>query len=80
MGDSGLLLGLADSAGYFVVDGLVVGGFAAEEAAEGDDGVELLRFGEGAGGGGNLPGSGDADDLYVGLGGAAAVEGIECAL
>ena len=33
MGDSGLLLGLADSSGYFVVDGFVVGGFAAEEAA-----------------------------------------------
>jgi hypothetical protein len=42
VGDAGLLLGLADAASDFGVDGLVVGGFAAEEAAEGDDGVELL--------------------------------------
>ena len=65
VGDAGLLLGLADAAGDFVVDGLVVGGFAAEEAAEGDDGVEFFGFGEGAGGGGNLPGAGDADDFDV---------------
>ncbi len=80
VGDAGLLLGLADSAGDFVVDGLVVGGFAAEEAAEGDDGVEFFRFGQGAGGGGYLPCSGDADDFYVGFGGSAAVEGVEGAL
>ena len=65
MGDAGLLLGLADAAGDLVVDGLVVGGLAAEEAAEGDDGVEFFGFGEGAGGGGNLPGAGNADDLDV---------------
>ena len=29
VGDAGLLLGLADAAGYFGVDGFVVGGFAA---------------------------------------------------
>ena len=40
----------------------------------------LLRLGEGAGGGGNLPGSGDADDLDVGLGGAAAEQAVEGAL
>src|SRR6266702_4231664 len=85
VGGAGLLLGLADAAGDLVVDGLVVGGLAAEEAAEGDDGVELLCFGffhlcEGAGGGGDLPGSGDADDLDVGFGCAAAVEGVEGAL
>ena len=68
VGDAGLLLGLADAAGDFVVDGFVVGGFAAQEAAEGDDGVEVFGFGEGAGGGGDLPGAGDADDLDVGLG------------
>ena len=63
--DAGLLLGLADAAGDFVVDGLVVGGFAAEEAAEGDDGVVLAGVGEGAGGVGDLPSAGDADDLDV---------------
>ena len=57
-----------------------MGGFAAEEAAEGDDGVEFFGFGEGAGGGGNLPCAGDANDLDVGLRGAAAVEGVEGAL
>ena len=40
--NAGVLLGLAYAAGYFIVDGLVVGGFAAEETAEGDDGVEFL--------------------------------------
>ncbi len=80
MGDAGLLLGLADSASYLGVDGLVVGGFAAEEAAEGDDGVVLLRLGEGAGGGGDLPGAGDADDLDIGLGCAAAEQAVEGAL
>ena len=77
VGDAGLLLGLADAAGDFVIDGLVVGGFAAEEAAEGDDGVEFFGFGEGAGGGGNLPGAGDADDFDVCLRCAAAMEGVE---
>jgi len=77
VGDAGVLLGLTDAAGDFVVDGLVVGGFAAEETAESDDGVEFFRFGEGAGRGGDLPGSGDADDLDVGFGGSAAVEGVE---
>ena len=33
VGDAGLLLGLAYASGYFGVDGLVEGGFAAEEAA-----------------------------------------------
>jgi hypothetical protein len=77
VGDAGLLLGLADAAGDLVVDGLVVGGFAAEEAAEGDDGVEFFGFGEGASGGGNLPGAGDADDFDVLFCGSAAVEGVE---
>ncbi len=40
----------------------------------------FLRFGEGAGGGGDLPGSGDADDLDVVFGCSAAVEGVERAL
>ena len=80
MGDAGVLLGLADAAGYFVVDGLVVGGFATEEAAEGDNGVEFFGLGQGAGGGGNLPGSGDTNDFYVCFGGTAAMEGVERAL
>ena len=49
VGDAGLLLGLADAAGDFVVDGFVVGGFAAEEAAEGDDGVEFFAIRRGCG-------------------------------
>ena len=44
VGDAGLLLGLADAAGNLVVDGLIVGGFAAEEAAEGDDGVVFFAL------------------------------------
>ena len=78
--DASVLLGLADASGDFVVNGFIVGGFAAEEAAEGDDGVELFGLGQGAGGGGNLPGSGDADDFDVCLGGTAAMEGVERAL
>jgi hypothetical protein len=77
---AGLLLGLTDAAGDLVVDGFVVGGFAAEEAAEGDDSVELFGFCEGAGGGGDLPGAGDADDLDVCFGRATTVEGVEGAL
>jgi hypothetical protein len=80
VGDAGLLLGLADAAGDLVVDGFVVGGFAAEEAAEGDDGVELFGLGEGAGGGGDLPCAGDADNFDVLFCGSAAVKSVERAL
>ena len=80
VGDAGLLLGLSDTSGDFVVDGFVVGSFSAEEAAEGYDGIEFFGLGEGAGGGGNLPGTGDADDFYVGFGGAAAVKGVQRSL
>jgi hypothetical protein len=80
VGDAGVLLRLADAAGDLVVDGFVVGGFAAEETAEGDDGVEFFGFGEGAGGRGDLPCAGDADDLDVGFGDAAAMETVERAL
>ena len=42
VGNAGLLLGLADASSYFGVDGFVVGSFATEEDAEGDDGVEFF--------------------------------------
>lgn len=80
VGDAGLLLGLSDTSGDFVVDGFVVGSFSAEEAAEGYDGIEFFGLGEGAGGGGNLPCAWNADDLNVGLDGTAAVKCIERAL
>ena len=80
VGDAGILLRLADATRDLVVDGLVVGGFATQKTAKGDDRVELLRLGEGAGGGGNLPRAGDADDLDIRLPGSAAVEGVERAL
>ena len=80
VGDTGVLLGLADAAGDFVINGLVVGGFATEETAEGDDGVELFGFGERSGRGGDLPCTGDPDDLDVFLRCSAAVEGVERAL
>ena len=80
VGHTGLLLRLADATGDFVVDGFVVGGLSTEEAAERDDGIDLAGFRDGAGGGGNLPGTGDADDLDVVLAGSAAVEGVEGAL
>ena len=65
MGDTGLLLRLTDASSDLGVDRFVVGGFATDEAAEGNNGVELLRLGEGAGGGGNFPGTGDADYLDI---------------
>jgi hypothetical protein len=71
------LLGLTYASGDLVVDGFVVGGFAAEETAESDDGVEFFRVGERTGGGRNLPGSGDSDDLDVGLRCSASVKGVE---
>jgi len=80
VGDAGFLLRLADAAGDFVVDGFVVGGFAADEAAESDDGVESVSLSELAGGSGNFPGAGDVGDLNLVAFGAAAQEGVEGAL
>jgi hypothetical protein len=80
VGDAGVLLGLADAASDFVVDGFVVSGFSANETAERDDGVEPASLGELAGGGGNLPGAGNAGDLDVVAPGAAAEQCIERAL
>ena len=45
VGNAGLLLRLADAARDFVVDGLVVRGFAAQQAAESDDGVDAALVG-----------------------------------
>jgi hypothetical protein len=67
VGDARLLLRLADAARDLVVDGLVVGGFAAEQAAEVMMASQFFGLGQGAGGGGDLPRTGDADDLDVGL-------------
>ena len=45
MGDSGFLGGLSDAPGDFVDDDVVVGGVAAEEASDRDDGVVFFGFG-----------------------------------
>ena len=45
VGNAGLLLRLADAAGHFVVDGLVVGGFAAQQAAQRHDRVHTASIG-----------------------------------
>src|SRR5271154_5035284 len=74
---SGLLLRLSDPAGDFVVNGLIVRGLAANQAAEGDDGVVLFRLGENSGGGRHLPSSGNANNLNIRLSRAAAVEAVE---
>ncbi len=42
--NAGLLLRLADAARHFVVDGLVVRGLAAQQAAERDNRIHLPRF------------------------------------
>jgi hypothetical protein len=65
VGDAGLLLGLAYAAGDLVVDGLVVGGFSAQKAAQGYDGVDMAGSSAGAGSSGNFPCAGDAHDLNV---------------
>ena len=80
VGNAGLLLRLADAARHFVVDGLVVGGFAAQQAAQRDDGVHAAGVGEVRGGGGNLPRAGNANDLNIAAVGAAAQERVERAL
>ena len=62
MGNAGFLLRLADAARDFVVDGLVVGGFAAQQTTQRNDGVSAAQRWRVAGGGGNLPRAGNADD------------------
>jgi len=52
--ECGLLLRLSKAARYFVVDGFVMGGLAAQQTAEGDDGVHPARICNGASGGWNL--------------------------
>src|SRR5580698_2501438 len=54
--------------------------FPAQEAADGDDGVDDLRLGDFAGCGGNLPRTGYAEDVDFVLFRAAAVEAVERAL
>lgn len=80
VGDTGFLLRLTDSTSDLGVDRFVVGGFATEEAAESDDRVKLLRFGESSRGRGNLPGTGDTDDLDVRLAGTASEKTVEGSL
>jgi hypothetical protein len=45
VGNAGLLLRLTDAACYFVVDGLEVGGFAAQQTTKGDDGIHPACIG-----------------------------------
>ena len=81
VGNAGLLLRLADAARHLVVDGLVVGGLAAQQAAERDDGVHACRtIGEGARRGGNLPCAGNANHFNIGSLCAAAQQGVERAI
>jgi hypothetical protein len=77
VGNAGLLLRLADAARHFVVDGLVVGGFAAQQAAQRHNGVHLAQVGQGARRRGNLPCAGNANHFNVGPLCAAAQQRVE---
>jgi len=78
VGNSCFLLGLPDAASDFVVDGFVVGCLAAQEAAEGDDGIDFALLGDGAHRSGNFPCARHADNLDLSAFGSAAEERIEC--
>ncbi len=62
---SGFLRGLADAAGDFVDDDVVVRGVAAQQAAQADDCIVFFGLGKGAGSGRNFERAGDADDFDV---------------
>jgi len=80
VGNAGLLLRLSKAARYFVVDGFVMGGLAAQQTAEGDDGVHPARICNGASGGWNLPCAGNTDHINVSAFCAAAQQSVERAL
>ncbi len=80
MRHTGFLRGLSDAASDLVDDDVIVGGVAAKQASDADDGVVFFCLGESAGGGGDFEGSGDADDINVFLAGAQAKESVACAL
>src|SRR5208337_4472672 len=77
VGNARLLLRLADAAGHFVVDSLVVGSFAAQQAAQRHNGVCTTGVGNGARRGGNLPRAGNANNFNIAAIGAAAHEHVE---
>ena len=80
MGNARLLLRLADAAGHLVVDGLVMGGFSAQQAAKCHDGVHLATVGDSTRGGGYLPGAWNAHHVNVGPIGAATQQGVQRSL
>src|SRR6185503_15984406 len=77
---AGLLLGLTDAATHLVVDRLVMGGFAAQQAAKHDHTVETLAGREGSRRRRNLPRSRHSDNLNLLAGRAAAQQTVESTL
>src|SRR5579885_3418673 len=80
MRDARFLLGLADASRDFVVNGLIVGGFAAQKNAQRNDGIELAGFGSFARSGWDFPCAGDANDGDVVFLCAAAEKSVQRAL
>ena len=78
MGYARLLRRLSDAACDFVDDDVVVGGVAAQEAAEADDRVKLFGFGQRARGGGNFEGAGNANNFDI-ISPSTARQAINCA-
>src|ERR1700722_14278388 len=78
--DAGFLLRLPDAACDLGVDGLVVSGFSAQQTPQRNDGVHTTGGRAGASRGGYLPCAGNAHNLDVGAGGAAAQERVESAI
>jgi len=76
--DAGFLGRLPDAAGDFVDDYVVMGSVAAEKAADADDGVVFLGFGEFAGGKRNFEGTGDADEVDAFSLCTGAREAVDC--
>ena len=85
--NAGFLLRLPDAARHFVVDGLVVGGLAAQQTTECNDGVQAMaglfrivlssEVSERPRRGGDFPCAGHARDLNIVAPGTAAQERIE---
>lgn len=78
-GDAGVEGGLADAGGGLGGDGFEVVGFAADDAADDDDGLEASAGGGGFGGDGEFEAAGDAEEFAAGLVDAEFGEAFEAA-
>jgi len=71
---------LADAAGNFVDDHVVVRRVSTQQAAETNDGIVFLSFGKRAGCRGDFEGARDADNFDCFLSGAGTQQPVVCAL